>query len=405
MKNEVRNAALISLERIEKSKKYSNLEIDAAIKKYNFTDIDRAFFTALVYGVIQRRITLDYFIAQFSNKPIGKIDPTVLQILRLGLYQIMFMDKVPNSAACDESVKLCRMNGYTSASGFVNAILRNACRNELIYPNLSVKHSCPEWLCRMWTEQYGAETAEKLLESVNTTPDITLRVNTLKITRDEIKGTKTKLSPFGIKVFSLPEFDGSFFIQDEASQICCIMSGAKEGETVIDVCASPGGKSFSCAMQMNNKGRIISCDLHKLSLIEKSADMLGIKIIETRQIDGTVFNPEFENIADLVICDVPCSGLGVIAKKPEIRYKTEEEISKLPELQYTILNNSSRYVKNGGRIVYSTCTLNTAENEDVVKHFIESNSNFKVMEERTLFPCDDNTDGFYIALLQNFILY
>ena len=399
MINGVRSAALISLERIEKSKKYSNLEIDAAIKKYNFTDIDRSFFTVLVYGVIQRRITLDYFIAQFSNKPMNKIDLTVLQILRLGLYQIMFMDKVPNSAACDESVKLCRMNGYTSASGFVNAILRNACRNELIYPNLSVKHSCPEWLCMMWTEQFGTETAEKLLECINIPPDITLRVNTLKITRDEIKGKKTEVSPFGIKVVTIPEFDGSFFIQDEASQLCCLMSGAKEGETVIDVCASPGGKSFSCAMQMNNKGRIISCDLHKLSLVDKTAELLGIKIIETRQIDGTVFNHEFENIADLVLCDVPCSGLGVIAKKPEIRYKTEDEISTLPALQYSILNNSSRYVKDGGRVVYSTCTLNIAENENVVKRFMESHGNFTILEERTLLPCYDNTDGFYIAVL------
>jgi len=401
--NGVRSAALISLERIEKSKKYSNLEIDAAIKKYNFTEIDRAFFTVLVYGVIERKITLDYFISQFSNKPVNKIDATVMQILRLGLYQIMFMDKVPNSAACNESVKLCRMHGYTSAAGFVNAILRQACRNEFVYPNLSVKYSCPEWLCSMWTEQFGAEKTELLLENINTTPDIALRVNTLKITRDELlgrlNGKEIKLSPYGIKIPKLIELEDLCFVQDEASQLCCIMSGAKEGDIVIDACAAPGGKSFSCALQMNNRGRVISCDIHKLSLIQKTAKSLGIEIIETFQTDSTVFNPDFEKIADLVICDVPCSGLGVIAKKPEIRYKTEEEISQLPELQYAILNNCSRYVKDGGRLIYSTCTLNKAENEEVVKKFLKANPGFKMSDERTLFPIDDNTDGFFIALL------
>jgi 16S rRNA (cytosine967-C5)-methyltransferase len=177
------------------------------------------------------------------------------------------------------------------------------------------------------------------------------------------------------------------------------MSGAKQGDTVIDACAARGGKSFSCALQMNNKGRIISCDIHKLSLIQKTAELLGIEIIETVQMDSAVFNPEFEKIADLVICDVPCSGLGVIAKKPEIRYKTEEEISQLPELQYAILSNCARYVKDGGRLIYSTCTLNKAENEEVIRKFLKANAGFKMIEERTLFPIDDNTDGFFIALL------
>jgi len=423
MEINIRDAAFITLDRIERGNKYSNIELDTVIKKYGITGVDKAFFTKLVYGCIERKITLDYIIGKFSGRPINEIDRPILNILRLGAYQIMFLDRVPDSAACNECVELCKIHRY-KAGGFVNAVLREVCRkkDKITYPKepidyLSVFYSYQRWLCELWIAMYGCERTESLLTAMNESPAISLRVNTLKITRDEllyilnernIEAVPSELSAFGINlpqncaVSELPEIEaGLCFIQDEASQICVSFADIKPGETVIDMCAAPGGKSFSAAMEMRNEGELFSFDLHKnkISFIEKGTERLGINIITADAKDGTVYDESFSERADCVICDVPCSGLGVIAKKPDIRYKNHDDIVRLPDVQYAILCTAVKYMKPRGRLVYSTCTLNTAENESVVKRFINEHDGYMITGEKTLFPDENNTDGFYMVKL------
>lgn len=424
----VREAAYLSLERCEKTDKFSNLELDSAIKKYGFKGADRAFFTALVYGVIEKRITLDYVIGKFSSKPIEKIEPKLINILRLGAYQILFLDRTPDSAAVNESVELSKLYTHKGTSSFVNGVLRNLCRskNDIPMPEkdsdeyYSIKYSCPVWLASMWRESYGKEKAQALLESVNRIPFLTLRVNTLKISRDELirklieRGidcstselckTAVKLNEY-LPIADLTELnDGLCFIQDEASQLCTATLGARGGEFVIDTCSCPGGKSFGIGIDMGNKGTLISLDLHesKLSLVENGAKRLGIDILTTAVHNGTKPNLLLKEKADRVLCDVPCSGLGVIAKKPDLRHKSPDDIARLPQIQYNILENASAYLKNGGTLVYSTCTLNKAENEEVVTKFLDAHPEFSPSSDfgmKTLFPDEHNCDGFFIAKL------
>ncbi len=427
----VREAAFLSLSKCASGGKYSNLEVDSAIKKYGFVGNDRAFFTALVYGTIEKRITLDYIIGSFSSKPTEKIEPKLLEILRLGCYQIIFLDKIPDSAACNESVELAKAYTHKGTSGFVNGVLRNISRgkNTIEYPEkgtleyYSVKYACPTWLCDMWLEMYGAERCESILEGINKNPHITLRVNTLKTDREKlmeelralgISCEKTEISENGIVLNEFtpigevtPLADGLCFVQDEASQICSSSVGAKSGETVIDTCACPGGKSFGMAMDMNNEGMLLSLDLHesKLSLIKSGAERLGISIISPEAQNGTKPREEFIGKADRILCDVPCSGLGVIAKKPDLRHKSPDDIVKLPEIQYSILDNASKYLKSGGYLVYSTCTLNKKENEENRERFLSAHPEFEPsgenmpfgLPEVTFFPEEYPTDGFYIA--------
>ncbi len=432
----VREAALLSLIKCADGDKFSNLELDSAIKKHGFSSSDKAFFTTLVYGVIEKRISLDYVIGHYSSKPCEKIEPKLLHILRLGAYQIIYLDRTPDSAAVNESVELAKKHTHKGTSGFVNGILRNISRNKNSLPlpdrkadlfgYLSIKYSCPVWLCEKWYQDYGEEKAEKLLFSINVNPTITLRVNTLKITRDEliselekkgVKAEKTKLSQNGIRLtenVAISELDelknGLCYVQDEASQLCVAALGAKDGETVIDTCSCPGGKSFGIGMDMNNRGRLISLDLHesKLSLVKSGAERLGISILEASVHNGTLPKEEFIGKADRVLTDAPCSGLGVIAKKPDLRYKSYEDISRLPDIQYKILCSSSKYVKSSGILVYSTCTLNKDENEGVVNRFLNENSEFSLCSDGmpsgeatiTLFPDEHGTDGFFIAKLK-----
>lgn len=422
----VREAALNSIIRCEKDRSYSNLEIDAAIKKYNLTGVDRSFFTALVYGVIERKITLDYIISQYSRLPADTLDVFVLNILRLGAYQIIYMSRVPDSAACNESVEQAKRRSNSGAVSYVNAVLREIVRHKNALPcpsredgagrYLSIKYSLPVWLCEMWRGMYGDVKTESIAEAVNRRPHITLRVNTLKITREELivllkeKGIEASdaNSPYGITltqdapVHVLPINEGLCYVQDTSSQLCAEALGVLPGETVIDTCACPGGKSFACALLMENKGIIHSLDLHKnkLSLINEGAKKLGIDILNTAEQDGTKLNEAYINTADRVLCDVPCSGLGVIARKPDLRYKTEEELSHLPEVQYNILKTASAYVKRGGILVYSTCTLNKKENEEVAERFVNGNENFAydTFGMRTLYPDSDaDSDGFFTA--------
>ncbi|MGI6167449.1 MAG: 16S rRNA (cytosine(967)-C(5))-methyltransferase RsmB [Eubacteriales bacterium] len=413
--------------------RYSNLALDAAIKKYNLSPADRGLLTLLVMGVIEKQITLDYYIDKLSALPPGKIEPGVRTLLRLGLYQLIFTDRIPAHAAVSETVALAPRR----ASGFVNALLRRFLRerDSITLPPrdsrpleyLSVRYSFPAGLCGRFVGIFGLERTELLLSAFDKMPGLTLRVNTLKTTREAllacfaeagISAAPTPLSPDGICLdaappATLPGFDeGLFFVQDEASQLCVRALDARPGMTVIDACAAPGSKSFGIALAMENSGRVLSFDLHenKLSLIRSGAGRLGIEIIEAAPGDSSLPDPALFAAADRVLCDVPCSGYGVMAKKPEIRYKNPADVAGLPEVQYAILDNCSKYLKPGGLLVYSTCTILPEENEEVVGRFLDGHPDYHPSPFTagglstggmiTLYPDTHHTDGFFIACMK-----
>lgn len=412
--------------------RYSNLEADTVLSRFKLSERDRNFYTTLFYGTIEKQITLDYQISKLSSTSISKIQPHVLVLLRMGIYQLLFMNGVPDHAAIFSTVEIAKSKANKGAVSFINALLRSASR-KLLNPDrslnlmtpkkdrdphgfLSVYYSYPRFLCKLWSNAYGADTAEKIMIAQNAKPPVTLRINTLKTSRDNYlnilseKGFSAAPSPLtddgvvlqNANVTSLPFFDeGYFFVQDDASRIALSSLKPVSGDSVIDVCSAPGGKSFAAAISMNNSGRILSFDLHenKLSLIRNGAKRLGISIISAKQADSSVFLPELLNSADKIICDVPCSGFGTISKKPDLRLKKYEDTLELPDIQHSILQNCSRYLKPKGTLMYSTCTLNPAENEGVLSRFIESNPNFKIYSSTTLFPHINNTDGFFFALV------
>ena len=433
-----REAAFLSLCSCEEKQKYANLELDATIRRYGFTGADRALYTALLYGVIEKRLTLDYYLSRVATTPPEKMESRVRNILRLGLYQILFMDAIPDRAAVNESVELSKLHSHKGADKFVNAVLRGAIRKkeELVPPSeekegaarcLSIRFSLPEWLCESWISMYGRECAGKLAEASCRHPMLTLRVNTLKtdresvlslLRRDGIECEPSPIAPYGIRLTSYAAVsdlgvlrDGLCFVQDEASQLCTEAVMAQPGETVVDTCCCPGGKSFGIALSMQNQGFLLSLDLHasKLSLVEEGANRLGIMNLKTRVHNGSHPLAEMLGKADRVLCDVPCSGLGVIAKKPDLREKDPESLAKLPSVQYEILKAGAAYLKPGGRLIYSTCTVNVKENEEVAKRFLSENtSDFeeaplsvfpdeKEVCMKTLFPFEHDTDGFFLA--------
>ncbi len=417
---------------------YSNIALDSALSSEKLSPEDRRFVSRIFYGVTERRITLDYIISKYSKTPPEKLDREVLTVLRMGLYQLLFCDSVPDSAAVNESVKLIKEVGRPKASGFVNGLLRNfirsGCKYDLpedIISKLSVKYSCREDIVRLLLEGCGEENAVSLLESSFLAGDMTARVNTLKISAEELKERLSEsggeavfcgfepLRDCALEISSVRGGElssseayknGLFHIQDISSQICCLAVAPDENDTVIDVCAAPGGKSFTLSEMMKGKGHIISCELHKnrAALIEKGAKRLGLDNITAVVSDGRKFNDRLPQ-ADKVLCDVPCSGLGVMRGKPEIKYKNPDDFKGLPQIQYDILQNSSRYVKSGGVLVYSTCTVNPAENDGVTRKFLENNPDFygvPFLEECgepfgnysvTVFPKHFGSDGFYIC--------
>ena len=410
----------------EASKQYSNIALDNALKKSSLSDIDKGLTATLFYGVTERRLTLDYQITALATRDINDIDKPTLTAIRMGLYQLIYLDRIPAHAAINESVELCPRK----SAGFANAILRSFLRKgEISLPRkentvkyLSVLYSVGEPLVSKLLSIFEIEEAEKLLSAINEAPATTLRVNTLLIDRASLlqkipSGVPTKNAPNGIitqgSIREIYGFeDGFFFVQDEASQICVEALGAKPHDLVMDICACPGSKSFGAAITMKNKGEIYSFDLHenKLSLIASGAKRLNIDIIKTSACDGRKFLPEFEARANKIICDVPCSGFGVLAKKPELRYKNPEESESLPKIQSDILENACRYLKSGGTLIYSTCTILPEENEENIKAFLEKHNDFSLVPWSvgdisaengmiTLLPHIHKTDGFFIAKL------
>ena len=438
-----RYLALKTLLSAQKNGKYINLATDSAINAASLTEADKSLFTSIVYGVTERQITLDFIISRLCIKGCSHIEPRVMMIMRMGLYQLVYLEKIPVHAAVNESVSLCKTKGERS---FVNAILRSYLRDDgerVVFPReedgevryLSITYSYPEWICASLIEDYGYENAKGILAAFsNEPPSACLRINTLKTTKEKLK---EKLSQKGVEISDLPYSenalrlsrganvtsldgfdDGHFFVQDQASQIASAVLDAKAGDLVIDTCACPGSKSFGAAISMNDEGRVFSFDLHrnKLSLVTGTAKRLGISIIEAKEHDGKCAESSLVGLADKVICDVPCSGLGVMAKKPDIRYKSEEDVQRLAPLGAAILCESSKYLKAGGVLVYSTCTLRKEENELTVKAFLDSHPDFSlcpfniksstpaypdIMSDGmlTLFPHLHGCDGFFVAKL------
>lgn len=421
------------LMKMESSESYSNIVLDHAFETGDLSERDKAFAAALFYGVTERQLTLDHVIGKNSSLPFGKIDRTAVIVLRMGLYQMLYMPSVPESAAVNESVKLCKKLKLFHATGFVNGLLRGFIRGGKEIgleglsdgERLSVEYSCPKRLTEKWIAEYGADNTRKILEASLGAPPIYARVNTTKITEAELV---RELKKDGIKAEVFPKLagcvrlektgdiekcgafrDGLFHIQDVSSQLCCHTLRPIVNETVIDICAAPGGKSFTMAELMGNSGRVISMDLYeqRVGLIAEGAERLGLKIVEPRVNNAVSFNEELPQ-ADRVLCDVPCSCLGTIRRKPEIKYK-DEDVSELPRLQKAILEISARYVKVGGTLVYSTCTLSKAENEEVAEEFAKTHDDFSPIvltlpypgapnsTMRTFFPEKDGGDGFFTA--------
>lgn len=429
----IRRLALELLDSYEAGEKYVNLVLNSpALNGLCGEDMGR--LTALLYTTVERKITYDYLISALSGRSIDKISPKARNILRLGLCQILHMDKIPDFASVNETVKLA---GSKSEQGFVNAILRRAVKEKdfLPYPKreksvaryLSVTYSVPQPTVKFFIRQLGEEGAEALLRTTLVTPPLSLTVNTALISRDELMAKLSRLEPEiskytenGIIINkkippkNIEGFDrGEFFVQDESSRIAVQALGVTDGMSVIDLCAAPGGKSFAAAIAAGKEGVVYSRDLHesKLSLIECGAARLSVDNIKVEPWDATKPDESLIGKMDRVICDVPCSGLGVFSKKPDLRYKDISAIEELPSLQYSILEVAAKYLKPGGRIVYSTCTLNPAENGEVTDKFIEAHPEFSYLgfkvgelsaEEGkiTLYPHIHGTDGFYIALMR-----
>lgn len=428
---DARQIVVEALCKMDRDAAWSNLVLDDQLRRNLLDTRDSAFAGALFYGVLERRLTLDACIAAHASVKLRKIAPAVLNILRCGVYQLLYMDSVPDSAAVSESVETAKRLHQQRSAGFVNGVLRSFIRAGKGVPRpenasaealLSLEYACPEPLVKLWLQSYGEEGALRILKASLRRPPTTIRVNTLKTTPATLAG---ELSAHGVTarpdellpacmvlegvgpLYRLPQHArGLFHIQDRASQLCALAVEPRPGMRVLDACAAPGGKSFTMAQLMRNEGEIVALDLHphRVELVRKGAERLGVTCIKPRAADMT------DPVKGLgafhrVLCDVPCSGLGVIRRKPEIKYKPLGVFEEFPILQYKILENAAQYCMEGGLLVYSTCTLNPAENEDVARRFLEAHPGFVPHPppeplgggwSKTLLD-EMDTDGFFIA--------
>lgn len=421
--DKVRYAAAKIIFNVFEKKSYANVELAKVLRQENFSDLDRRFCTELVYGTIKTAVSLDWKISKYLTRPLEKVDKKILTVLRLGMYQIFFMDKVPESAAVNESVEIAKKISV-GASKFVNGVLRNVLRNpeKSKFPDddsvesIALKNFHPVWLVKLFVEEFGFEETKKICAANNVEPPLCLRVNTLKTTREEILSElenfgavaeKSKFVGDGVILKSHGALDnfkplkiGLCQVQDESSMLIAHLLEPQENNFVIDCCAAPGGKATHIAELMKNRGKIVACDIyeHKIKQISENSKRLGIKIIEPILLDARKIGEKFFAQADRVLVDAPCSGLGVIRRKADLRLKKIfAEIKKLPALQLEILQSAAKSLKVGGILIYSTCTILKHENEDVVKKFLAANENFKLVEMKTLLPHIDGTDGFFYA--------
>ena len=422
----------ILLEVIEKGS-YSHLVIRSVLDKYQYLEKqERAFITRVCEGTIQTMIELDYIINQFSKVKVNKMKPVIRNILRMSVYQLRYMDSVPDSAACNEAVKLARKKGFSSLSGFVNGVLRNISRNPAVgLPNrernpiqyYSVKYSMPEWIVELWMSDYGAEVLESILEAFAKEAPVTIRTNLAKITSEELEArlknegvTVKKVAledvptldyAFMISGFdylnALPSFnEGLFYVQDISSMMVAESAMPKQGDYIIDVCAAPGGKSTHLAEKLQGSGMVEARDLteYKIGLIEENIARHQCRNMKAVQMDATQYDEDSKERADIVIADLPCSGLGVMRKKTDIKYKmTPEKMTSLVELQRNMLHTVCNYVRENGILLYSTCTIHRAENEENVTWFLEKHPEFELLSMQQIFPQEEFGDGFFIAKL------
>ena len=434
-----RGAALTALERCRRSGAWSDAVLGGVMDTAGLDERERALCAQLCAGVMQRMYLLDYYIGCYCSTKPEKLEPKLLDILRLSAYQIIFLDRIPNPAAVNEGVKLCRALGYSRAAGLVNAVLRRLSENAENLPSvradtplkeLSVKYSCPEHLARYVTDMLGFEQGEALLEAQNEPVPVTVQCNTLRTDTPTLlesfraHGVDAEMHPFlpdcltldrAGAIAALEEFRaGWFYVQDAAAKLAVMAANPRPGDRVLDVCAAPGGKSFAAWILSGGGASITACDLHenKLRRIRAGAERLGVENLGTHAADGRIFRPEWEDAFDIVIADVPCSGLGVIRKKPDIRYKNPTDFAALPGIQGAILRNTARYLKPGGVLLYSTCTFRKEENGEVVSAFLNANPGFRAGDFTLpgglnstggclqLLPHTNGTDGFFIAKIR-----
>ncbi len=402
-----RETALKILYKVDKNKAYVNLELKKQLQNNDYKTVDKGLITELVYGITKYKIKIDFVIKKFSSIKIKKISPWVLNILRIGIYQILYLDKIPDSAACNESVKLAKRYGHHASAKFVNGMLRNISRNKenIKFPEkkqnpveyISITYSHPQWMVEEWKKEYGITFTEELCKANNEIPELIVRTNTLKITRDELvyilkeEGIQVKKGKYnedalilqGVgNIETLKAFrEGLFQIQDESSMLVAKILNPKPDALVIDACCAPGGKTTHIAQLMQNNGQIFGWDIHphKIKLVESTANRLGITNITAKARDATVLIEHLIGKADRVLVDAPCSGLGIIRRKPDIKWnKINTDLEDIVSMQRKILSVSSKYVKLGGVLVYSTCTIQQKENMGVIQSFLDSHTEFKL---------------------------
>lgn len=424
---------------IEKNNNYSNMAINKYFKDVKLSNQDRGLATEIIYGVIENKYYIDYMIDKLSKVKTNKMEIYVKTLLRMGVYQIMLLNSISDYAAVNETVNLAKKKN-SKVSGFINGILRNVIRqkeeigkvktkDDIEY--LAIKYSYDKWMIKNWIAHFGKEFTEELVEANNERPNIYLRTNTLKITRGElieklaeqnIKAEKVNVVEEAIKVEHLKDIEnnklykeGLFTVQDISSMLVGKVMNPKENSLILDVCSAPGGKTTHMATLMNNTGQVVSRDIydHKLKLIKASANRLGLTNIDAQEFDGMKLDRESIAKFDYVLADVPCSGLGIIRRKPEIKYKEKEEFRELPPIQKKILENAAKYVKVGGTLIYSTCTIQDNENINVVNEFLQKYKNFELAPIKEvnvdlnnqekgymkIYPNVHDMDGFFISKL------
>ncbi len=429
MAENTREIVLDTLLEMERNKVYSHQLIKAVLDKYDYLDVqDKRFIKRLTEGCVERRIELDYYLNQFSTVPVNKMKPLIRCLMRMGVYQILFMDSVPDSAACNEAVKLANKRKFTNLKGFVNGVLRKVAANKEALPMpgkqeeplkyYSVKYSMPEWIVNLWLEAYGEETTEKILAASLMVHPISVRFRTTlseeEITdyiklwqKKNVKVSPNKLLPYmymlenvdgvtGLEGFA----EGAFTIQDVSSALSVEAAQIKETDFCIDICAAPGGKTMLAA---EKAAKVLSRDVseYKAEFIRENCERMNLTTkVEVQVWDAIVRDDSLLEAADVVLMDVPCSGLGVMGKKRDIKYNvTAESMESLNELQKQIVENSWQYVKKGGTLLYSTCTIHKAENENMCKWICE-NYPFVLEEEKQILPGLTDADGFYYARLR-----
>ena len=437
-----RSAAAFIVQQVLVDGAYTNIAVNKFLRNNQLDDLERRLLTELVYGTVKAVGTIDWYLQQCVTRPLDKIEKEILSVLRISAYQLLYMARIPNSAACNEAVKLARSLSNEGSAKFVNAVLRSLLRKqesgEFKLPDpqqddagyLSLFYFHPRWLIKRWLGPYGREGVERLLQFDNTPAPVCLRTNTLVTTRDALlhslfeAGAECHESEWcqeGIVCDKLPslssvfaKLENAFYVQDESSMLVGHVVAPEPGMKVLDMCSAPGGKTTHIAQLMDNKGEIIACDVHehKLKLIKENSERLGISIIRPQLSDGTIFRPEWGEAFDRVLVDAPCSGLGVLRRRAEARWrKKRSELKLFPPLQLKILRNASRYVKNGGRLIYSTCTIEQAENHYLIEEFLQARPEWQrvsfkhpltgeLVDELQLLPQNDGTDGFYICVLE-----